>query len=205
MDDLKAVKAGLGKVDALVSGALDCELAVQGDCDPPGSDVVDQLKFSPASLWGSAAAEGAARWGEAPRPFGEGGQGKPSVDLPGQSDLPTARCTVKEDCSQGLLPQSPVPGTHGNGWGPLQAVTEGVAFFASKGLWSDLATVGCHNVRNRDHMEAESDLIEEGELRRPDPCCCEEIHEVSVVVAQKWKVRRCRQEVDAMSGGVLPC
>ena len=57
-------------------------------------------------------------------------------------------CAVKEDRSQGLLPQSPAPGTHGNESGPLQAVMEGIAFFAGKSLWSDLAIVGCHNVGN---------------------------------------------------------
>ena len=41
MDNLKAIEAGLCKVNMLVSGALDDGLAVQGNGDPPGSDVVE--------------------------------------------------------------------------------------------------------------------------------------------------------------------
>ena len=41
MNHLKAVKAGLCKVNASISGALNCRLAVQGNCDLPSSDVVE--------------------------------------------------------------------------------------------------------------------------------------------------------------------
>ena len=40
MNDLKAVEAGLCNVNALISGALNCGLTIQGDGDLPSSDVV---------------------------------------------------------------------------------------------------------------------------------------------------------------------
>ena len=40
MNDLKAVKAGLCNINALISGVVNCGLAIQGDGDLPGSDVV---------------------------------------------------------------------------------------------------------------------------------------------------------------------
>ena len=41
MDDWKAIEAGLCEVNVPVSGALDGGLAVQGDRDPSGSDVME--------------------------------------------------------------------------------------------------------------------------------------------------------------------
>ena len=40
VNDLKVVKAGLCNVNALISGALNCRLTVQGDSDLTSSDVV---------------------------------------------------------------------------------------------------------------------------------------------------------------------
>ena len=44
-------------------------------------------------------------------------------------------------------------------------------------------TIRCRNVRHRDHVKAQSDLIEERELRCWEPCCCEKVHEANVCVA----------------------
>ena len=41
MDDLKAIKAGLCKINVSVSRALDCRLTVQGCSDPPGRNVME--------------------------------------------------------------------------------------------------------------------------------------------------------------------
>ena len=40
VNDLKLVKAGLCNVNALISGAVNCGLAIQGNSDLPSSDVV---------------------------------------------------------------------------------------------------------------------------------------------------------------------
>ena len=40
MNDLKAVQAGLCNINVLVSGTVNCRLAIQGDSDLPGSDVM---------------------------------------------------------------------------------------------------------------------------------------------------------------------
>ena len=68
-----------------------------------------------------------------------------------------------------------------------------------------MPTIRCCNIKHRDHVKAQSDLIEEGELQCREPGCCKKVHEVIVVVAEKWKTQSYQQNIDAMSRGALPC
>ena len=112
---------------------------------------------------------------------------------------------MKEDQSEGLLPKSAVPGAHGDGAGPPQVVTEGVACFTGESSWSHLAPVRCRDVGNRDCVEAEADLVEETQPRGRKPSRCEEVHQVRVVVPEQRKVWPGRWKIDAMGRSALPC
>ena len=142
---------------------------------------------------------------ETPWPSRKGWQREPAADLLGQPDKLIAGGAVQEHRLQRLLPHLSMPGAHGKGSWPWEVFAEIIALFAGKHLGGDLATIGSRNVGHRDHMEAQSDLVEEHKLRLRETRHHEEICCVSIVVTKQREARGCRQDVDAMRGGTLPC